>query len=210
MPVLIQSHISLSSQSILPPNSLLHIHPSLLRPNCHVEDWIFLWKGVNTPPASTISNPTIQLIATIASRASLREMSSYGSGLCKFHLFCDIFPIPEAQRLPASFELLHSFALWAATDLSMLDPGLTLGVRFEPVLVSVVQKYLSAICAWHIAQGWAPPLSEADHEHINWSLHSLENIQGNCKSPLQPPITIPILQALRMTLNLDDPFEACI
>ena len=130
-----------------------------------MEDQIFLWKGVNTPPASTISNPTIQLIATVASRASLRETSSYGSGLCKFHLFCDIFTIPEAQRLPASFELLHSFALWAATDPSMLDPDLTLGVRFEPVSISVVRKYLSAIRVWHIAQGWAPPLSEVDHEY---------------------------------------------
>ena len=81
---------------------------------------------------------------------------------------------------------------------------------FEPVSISVVRKYLSAIRAWHIAQGWAPPLSEADHECINWSLCGLENIQGNRKSPLWPPITIPMLRALRATLNLDDPFEACI
>ena len=81
---------------------------------------------------------------------------------------------------------------------------------FEPVSISVVRKYLSAICAWHIAQGWAPPLSEADHERINWSLCGLENMQGNRKSPLRPPITIPMLRALHATLNLDDPFEACI
>ncbi|KAF8230957.1 hypothetical protein L208DRAFT_1279344, partial [Tricholoma matsutake] len=38
----------------------------------------------------------------------------------------------------------------------------------------------------------------------------LENIQGNHKHPIWPPITINMLQSLRTLLNLNDPFEACI
>ena len=116
------------SQSTLSASLPLHLNPSPLRPHCHADKHIFLWKGVNIAPASTISDPTIQLIAALATQASLHDTSSYGSGLCKFHLFCDIFTIPESDRLPTSFPLLYSFALWAVTDPSMLEPGLAVGV----------------------------------------------------------------------------------
>ena len=96
------------------------------------------------------------------------------------------------------------------SDLNMLDPNIAIGISFKPISVVVVRKYLSAIRAWHIAQGWPPPLSDEDHERINWSLRGLENIQGSRKCPLRPPITIDMLRALRATLNLNDPFEACI
>ncbi|KAG2748160.1 hypothetical protein P692DRAFT_201715613, partial [Suillus brevipes Sb2] len=117
---------------------------------------------------------------------------SYGSGLRKFHIFCDIFSIPEADRLPASFELLHSFALWA------------------PVSVSVARKYLSAIRAWHLAQGWPPPLSPEHFTRINWSLHGMENLQGTHRRPIRPPITLHMLAAIKATLRTDQPFDACI
>jgi hypothetical protein len=169
-----------------------------------------MWRGVNEAPASTISDPTIRLIAALASRASLQDASSYGSGLRKFHLFCDIFTIPESDRLPASFPLLHSFVLWAVSDPSMFDPDAIDNVPFEPISVGVAKKYLSAIRAWHLAQGWPPPLSKEDHIRINWSLRGLENIQGNRKRPIRPPITIPMLRALRATINLKVPFEACV
>jgi hypothetical protein len=124
------------------------------------------------------------MIAGLASQASLRDSSSYGSGLRKFHLFCDIFSVPESDRLPASFPLLHSFALWATTDPDVIDPSTLAGTPFEPVSVSVTKKYLSAVWAWHIMQGWPPPLSEEDHNRINWSLRGLKNLQGSRKHPL--------------------------
>jgi len=188
----------------------LQLNPSSLWPNCHAGERIFQWRGVTTPPASTISHPAILLIASLASRASLQDSSSYGSGIRKFHLFCDIFSVPESDRLPAAFPLLHSFALWATTDPDVVDPSILAGVPFEPVSVSVTKKYLSAIRAWHITQGWPPPLSEEDHDHINWSLRGLENLQGSRKRPLRPPVTLNMLQALQSTLKLNDPFKACV
>ena len=69
----------------------------------------------------------------------------YGSGLRKFHLFCDIFTIPESDRLPASFLLLHSFARWTVLDPDMFGPDTSIGIPFKPVSIGVVRKYLSAI-----------------------------------------------------------------
>ena len=106
--------------------------------------------------------------------------------------------------------MLHSFALWAATDPESVDPLLLANTQFEPVSVGVVKKYLSAVRAWHIAQGWPEPPSELDHNRINWSLRGLENIQGTRSRPLWPPITLNMLRALKVTLNLSEPFDACI
>lgn len=150
---------------------------------------------MNTPPKCTINSPVIRYLADVASRASLRDTSSYGAGIRKYHIFCDVFSIPEAERLPASFELLHSFAIWAVSDPSLLDPriGTTSGAQFEPVSVTAIRKYLAAVRAWHIAQGWPAPLSDDNYSRINWSLRGLENIQGARKRPVRPPITLTML-----------------
>ncbi|EPQ56564.1 hypothetical protein GLOTRDRAFT_12382, partial [Gloeophyllum trabeum ATCC 11539] len=167
--------------------------PSTLRPNCCSDERIFLWCRINMPPPSTIENQLIRALADWASRASLRDMANYGAGLCKFHLFCDVFSIPEIRRLPASFELLHSFALWA------------------PISVKVAQKYLSAVRAWHLAQGWSPPLSEEHMTRISWSLHGMANLQHSKRSrPPRPPVTLAMLAALKAALDLTDPFDACV
>ncbi|KAG2135441.1 hypothetical protein DEU56DRAFT_712113, partial [Suillus clintonianus] len=121
---------------------------------------------------------------------------SYGSGLRKFHVFCDIFSVPETNRLPASFELLHSFALWAVSDPSIAD--------------SFLKKYLSAVRAWHLAQGWQPPLTPDHFTRINWSLRGMENLQGTRRKPVRPPITLRMLVAIKATLRIDQPFDACI
>ena len=160
--------------------------------------------------ASTISDPTIQFIATLASQVSLCDVASYGSGLQKFHIFCDIFSIPEANHFPVSFPPLHSFALWAATNPSMADLDLLRRVPLELVSVTIVKKYLSAIQAWHIIQGWPLPLSDKDHNCISWSLHGLENIQRNHKHPICPPITLNMLCALQVSFNINKPFDVCI
>ncbi|KAI0766171.1 hypothetical protein BD413DRAFT_697424 [Trametes elegans] len=173
----------------------LEIIPSPLRPPVRADERLFAWRGVNTPRASTIDHPLIRHLAEEASRASLRDgtLAGYGAGLRKFHLFCDIFSVREEDRLPASFNLLHSFCLWA------------------PISVQAANKYLDAIRAWHLAQGWPPPLSEENRTQINWSLRGLANLQGNRRSRApRPPVTLHMLAALKDSLDLADPFEACI
>ena len=63
------------------PSTLLQLNPLPLHPHCRADECIFRWKGVSTAPASTISDPTIPLITALATHASLRDTSSYGSGL---------------------------------------------------------------------------------------------------------------------------------
>ncbi|KAJ7868264.1 hypothetical protein B0H14DRAFT_2572500 [Mycena olivaceomarginata] len=58
---------------------------------------------------------------------------------------------PEAKArtsLPASFETLHSFALWAPTDPAIVAPVILANTPFEPVSVDTVNQYLTAARAW--------------------------------------------------------------
>jgi hypothetical protein len=182
----------------------------VLRPKCKAEDRIFLWKGVNSPPPSVINDPIIHMLADLASRESLRDTSSPGSAIKKFHTFCDIFSIPETHRLPASFEILYSFAIWVVTDPNTLDSSLIANTHFEPISIATARKYLAGIRAWHIAQGWPEPLSKEAHKRIDWSLRGLQNIFGSRTRLVRPPITIPMLHALKASLNLSDTFDACV
>ena len=147
-----------------------------LRPTCKAMECLFLWKGMNSPPLSIIDSPVIAHIQAIASQASLPDTGNYGAGLRKYHLFCNIFSIPEKNRLPASFATLHSFMLWVASDPEIVGQSPMPDTPLEPVSVSTARKYLAAIRAWHIAQGWPPPLAEDQMSQINWSLRGLENL----------------------------------
>lgn len=81
----------------------------------------------------------------------------------------------------------------------------------EPVSVSTTKKYIAGIAAWHLTQGWEHPLNSSQQARILRSLRGLENIQSSSRRlPPRPPITIPMLQVLRITLELDKPFDACI
>ena len=183
--------------------------PSPFRPNCHSDERICFWTGIHAPPVSTIDSPNIHFLVDIASRASLCDMGSYRSGLQKFHVFCDIFSILKSDHLPASFKLLHSFAIWAVSNPSLLVAR-TSTTQFKTISVTTIRKYLAAMWAWHIAQGWPAPLSEEHHNCINWSLCGLENIQGSHKKPVHPPVRLPMLQVIKAALNISEPFDACI
>nr|VWP01309.1 Non-specific serine/threonine protein kinase (EC [Ganoderma boninense] len=190
----------------------LQLIPSSLRPPCPSEERIFQWRGINSPPQGVLHSSLLRGLADKASRASLRDPGGYGAGLRKFHIFCDIFSVPEQERLPASFAVLHSFALWASADPDPLDPLYTQSdTPFEPVATVTTRKYLAAVRAWHIAQGWPPPLSKDDFDRINWSLRGLDRMQAGKRSrPPRPPITLPMLSFLRAVLQIDTPFDACI
>ena len=189
----------------------LQLIPSPLRPDCPADQRIFLWRGVHKPSSPTLDIPIITHLADLASRASLEDSSGYGSGLRKFHIFCDIFSIPDADRLPASFPLLNSFVIWAVTEPDTNDPVMADGTLFETISTRTARKYLSAVRAWHLAQGWPPPLSDQDQDRMDWSLRGMAKIQGaKRKRPPRPPATKDMLQALKATLSLSDPFDACI
>lgn len=196
---------------------LIPLAPSPLRPDVPSAERIFAWHGTRNPPAAvTPAHPFLTLLAGAASSASLKAstLASYGAGLRKFHVFCDIFGVAEDERMPASFELLHSFVLWATADADILDDSLreaAEGIPLEPISVSAASKYLDAVRAWHVVQGWEPPISEPQRMRLNWTMRGIANLQASRRSrPPRPPISLHMLAALKAALDLGRPFDACL
>jgi len=197
-----------SSPPALPPPTL---KPSSLRPDCTAKDRLFRWKGVNTPPPSTIINQWMQDRESAVFASSISDPTSYGAGLKKFHIFCDLFDIPERDRLPVSFDILHSFILWATADATIVSPSSDLARHSNPISESTARHYLAAIRAWHIVQGWNPPLTDIGHDRINFSLRGIAKLQAERhKQPIRPPVTTTILRLVQRSLDLNSSFDACI
>ncbi|VDB90881.1 unnamed protein product [Peniophora sp. CBMAI 1063] len=191
----------------------LSLKPSRFRPDVSSDDRIYKWCGPNTPPLSVLPTRLFQYLQMRAIHEVLAEKttSGYGSGLRKFHVFCDIYSIPDEARLPASFELLNSFAHWASTEPDPSDPELSRGDCFEPVSTGTVKTYLSAISTWHVIQGWPAPLSKVNYERIKTSLRGLGKLQKEPRSrPPRPPVTLPMLAAIKRSLDLSSPYDACL
>jgi hypothetical protein len=172
--------------------------------------WVPAWK--TPPPSGYLNHPAIQSIRQAAARSSLKDPGAVGATLGKYQVFCDQLNIPNAERFPASYELLHTFALWAAAPMTLLenmvekDPAKD--VQFDPVLVPTVRKYLSDIRAWHLAHGLHPPLSDADWERISFDLRGLERLQadGDKEAP-RPPVLVQHLRALAQVVDRKSAFE---
>jgi hypothetical protein len=189
----------------------LSLRPSPLRPDCQARERIFLWRGVNHSAEAYLGDPVLQHLADEASRASLKDAASYGAGLRKFHIFCDVFSVPEDARLPASYDLLRSFAMWAVTDPDPQDTILAGCAAFEPVAVRTAKGYLSAVRAWHLAQGWPPPLSDDDLKRMQWTMRGAARLEAGRRTlPPRPPITLRMMATLERTLDLRDSFDAAV
>jgi hypothetical protein len=169
----------------------LQLIPSPLCPNCPANQCLFHWCGVHPAPSPVIDYPLLCHFAQLAIQASLQDPGSYGSGLHRFHIFCNVFSIPQPARLPASTKLIYSFLLWAVSNPDPSDPLVQDGTLFEMVSIATARKYMSAIRAWHIAQNWPPPLSEASTALILAGIRGMDNIQaGSRHHPMCPPITL--------------------
>ena len=121
-------------------STCLRLHGSTPRPDRSASDRIHFRKGVNAPPPTTINSVLLRLFAQVATWASLSGPTSYGSCLWKFHLFCDLFHIPETDRPPALCEFLRSFEIWAASDPEVLGSDLWKLGEFELVLIQTAGK----------------------------------------------------------------------
>jgi hypothetical protein len=159
-----------SLTGILEDLGWLQLCLSLFRPECDANQRIFQWRGATPAPTSALSILILQHLAQSALQAFLKDASGYGVGLLKFHLFCNVFNIPKEDRLPASYNLLFAFVLWACSSPDPNDPVFMDSTPFKPVSVVTTRKYLSAVQAWHLAQGWPALLLIDNHKRMGYHL----------------------------------------
>lgn len=119
--------------------------PSPLRPHCFARERLLLWRPeisrlaidqFGRPlPLSTTDIARLQAVLAHAWADSSYE--TYGSGLLLYHIFCDVFVIPEFQRAPTSPFIMALFISTLAGSYSS----------------SAIGNAVAAVQAWHILHG---------------------------------------------------------
>ncbi|KAJ7716155.1 hypothetical protein B0H16DRAFT_1476954 [Mycena metata] len=172
----------------------LPLLPSPSRPLCFAVERLFKWlpaltrnDRVNSSiPVFDLHNVT-NLLTYSWSEGSLE---TYGSGLLVYHCFCDSRAIPEAERAPASSDLLAAFVAGQAGNYA----GKT------------VEGFLAGIRAWHVIHGvpWAPLKAESDA-----LIRAATALQPPSKKR-RLPYTVAIIATILSHLDPDVPLDASV
>ena len=163
---------------------------SQFRPPCLNKDRLRLW--LPSSPSTSSLPAELQLKRTSVLLNSVRESTrnTYGTGLASFHLFCDSFQIPWAERAPASAELISAFVANLASRYS----------------VSTINNYINGVRMWHIVHSipWYPNALE---------LHSLlrgARILQPTPRPPRAPLFVDDLNKIMAQLHLSRPLHAAV
>ncbi|KAI0634502.1 DNA breaking-rejoining enzyme [Trametes polyzona] len=147
--------------------------PSILRPHCLASERLVAW----APPRSTrnreapgtprvVSDEDLERIKAVTSRAwTDSTLQTYSTGLLTYHVFCDMKGIPEADRAPASEDLVLSFIAALAGSYS----------------ASAIENYIAGLKAVKAALSGAGQLAPATSKRSKRepiTLQTLEQIKG--------------------------------
>ncbi|KAF5347756.1 hypothetical protein D9756_010246 [Leucocoprinus leucothites] len=180
--------------------------PSPLRPHVLAKEHLHEWLPLNpspTPlagpteadPHSTSSldmNKLLQIKALRERAWDESTLTTYGSGLLVFHVFCDSKDIAEADRAPASHTLIISFI----ASLARCYSG------------STITNYVSGIRAWHLLHSLKWQVDKLDLDILIRAAD--KSAPPTSKHPPCEPFTINYIISLRQHLALDNPLHAAV
>jgi hypothetical protein len=183
------------------PNNM--IKPSLFRPHVSASQRLRAWK---TPSTLSFHECLIQALPLSDVRALLEVMifsldegtqSNYGAGLLRFTQYCDSREIPEAQRMPASENLLCGFSAAMAAG---------------KVARSTLDSWLAGIRFWHLVNGaeWSGGDMRPGERLRAVKRGVGKLVPDTARRAKRPPVTIEHMHALRAGLNLSNAFDAAV
>lgn len=115
---------------------------------------------------------------------------TYGTGLLKYHIYCDTIALPELYRTPCTTTILAGFITFLSGQYSRTAIG----------------NFLAAIKAWHTIH-FIP--YEIDEKLINNLLKGAQRIQP-LPLPKREPITVDYLNRILQHLDVTKPEQAAV
>lgn len=177
-----------------PSNTIL---PSSNRPLVLARDRVLLW---TTPHGDDFMeeiqrelphSAVLKLFQVMICSLDEATRSNYGAGLLRFTQFCDLHSIPEAQRMPASSNLISSFAASAAGHLSP----------------NTLNNWMAGMHFWHIVNNAVWNGDDMLH-HVRRGVAKM--CPPESKRAKRPPVTIEAMAALGEGLDLSLAFDAAV
>lgn len=179
------------------PKTGCTVSPSIFRPHVLARDRIRLWFAPHSDSFhqslldELSSDSASQLLDVLLASVEAKTRENYGSGLLRFHQFCDSLSISEEKRLPASEILLAAFvAHWAGR-----------------VAVTTVDNWLAGLHFWHQFNN-APWHGSSLLRRSKTGLS--KSVPDSSKRPRRPPVTIEHMHALFQHLDLSNSFDSAV
>lgn len=179
------------------PKPGCNISPSVFRPHVLARDRIRLWSA---PHSSNFhlallnelsSDAASHLLDVLLVSVEPKTRENYGSGLLRFHQFCDSLSVTEEQRMPASEILLAAFiAHWVGK-----------------VASTTADTWLAGIHFWHQLNN-APWNGSSLLRRSKTGLSKL--VPESSKRTRRPPVTLDHMHALFNNLDLSNSFDSAV
>ena len=182
-------------------DQLRHPPPSShLRPPCPAKERLHRWRPASSrTPLNDLGQPQPLTPLMLARVESVLQMAwapstaeTYGTSLAAFHWFCNQADIAEADRAPASRDLLEVFA------------SALVGVYS----LSTINNYLAAVRAWHIIHG----LELKTHKPTMDALLKAAIIMAppDAQRAKRPPLRLEKIDTIKSLLALDKPLDSAV
>lgn len=173
------------------------ISPDPSRPPVLARNRVLLWttphgnRFMEELQAELPHSAVLKLFQVMIRSLDESTRSNYGAGLLRFTQFCDHHSIPEEAHMPASSNLINSFAASAAGHLSA--PALS--------------NWIAGLHFWHV-------VNNATWNGDDMLRHVRRGVAKLCppesKRAKRPPVTIEAMVALGEGLDLSLSFDAAV
>ncbi|CAD6959327.1 unnamed protein product, partial [Tilletia controversa] len=166
----------------------LTVARSSLRPDFLAHQRLSSWRPVTALQGTHLSFEEVASVsAAVADSYSEDTLKSYGSGLARWHQWCDHRGVPEPLRCPAPAELLEYFILQHAGHLSS----------------DTIGTWLSGLQAWH--RIWNQSWPAGDMRRTELIRYAALHTPSTSRKPARPAVTLEWLSAILSVVKLNSP-----
>ena len=178
------------TNSLQQVNLASNINPLVLRPNVpshqRLEKWLPAYSLVSHLPDQLLQKQKHLALSSFAPST----LSTYGSGLAKFHVYCDTIAIPEINRTPCSTMLLEGFITFLSGTYSK----------------TTIINFLAAVKAWNFVNFIPVDINE---KYLQTLLRGAARVQP-MPLPRRKPLTIKQMQRILQNLDITTNEQAAV
>ena len=171
-------------------NSWTNIDPVQLRPNVLASERLEKWLPAIIPRSSLPSELLNKQTQLALKAFAPSTKSTYGTGLLKYHSYCDTIALPEIYRAPCTTTILAGFITFLSGQYSK----------------TAINNFLAGVKAWHTIH--FIPL-EIDERIINNLMRGASKIQP-LPLPKREPVTTEYLAKIIEFLDVTKPEQAAV
>lgn len=175
-------------------NSISNVNPVSLRPPVPTGECLEKWQPAFTISSTIPSHILLKQKKVAIAAYAPSTRNTYGTGLLKYHSFCDIIALPEINRTPCTTTIISGFITYLSGNYSK----------------SAITSFIAGVKVWHAVNSIT---FDIDDKIVSTLLRGAARLQPPPQS-CRLPLTLIELEQILQNVNLENPeqvaFAACL